>query len=656
MRRLRIMWFWVTLPAMLLALLILAGDRARAVQATAAVDPRIWDDIARNGSAGFLVVLRNQPNVTQAAAVPDRTARGQAVVNALRSAANATQPPVRSELDRLGARSRAYWVVNMLAVEGGRDTVTAMAARPDVLALETNRPYRAQLEQPADPAAAATPNATSAPNAVEWNVTKVGAPALWAKGVTGQGRIYANADTGVQWDHPALKPQYAGWNGSTPNHNYAWWDAVREDLGGPMGNARCGFTAPAPCDDNGHGTHTTGTAVGDDGAGQQIGVAPGAKWIACRNMEDGWGKPSTYIECLQFFLAPTDLNGNNPDPSRRPDAVGNSYGCPPVEGCAPTALSAAVNSVRAAGIFMAVSAGNSGPTCSSVNDPPGLDDASITVGSTDINDTIAGSSSRGPVTVDGSGRRKPDISAPGVNVRSAYPYSASGYGSLSGTSMAAPHVGAAVVLLWSALPHLRGQVDATEALLQQTALPRTSAQGCGGDGPTQVPNNVYGHGRLDIAAAFSRLTVHGTVTLEGWAGPAAAGFSTATVQLDGGMPVQVADGGGFYLDLNGVNAGSHTLTVCAPGYLCATRPILTGAGVSQEQPGPVQLPAGMVTVDDVVNLHDVTALLASFGQTPPNHLDGLGRRVDVNGDGIVDIKDVVLVVGNFGRRSPVPWP
>ncbi len=117
--------------------------------------------------------------------------------------------------------------------------------------------------------------------------------------------------------------------------------------------------------------------VGDDGQGNQVGMAPEAKWIACRNMDDGVGRPSTYIECLQFFIAPTDLTGNNPDPSKRPDVIDNSYSCPPSELCTNLSLHEAVLQVRAAGIFMSVSAGNSGSGCATINEPPGLEAGSV---------------------------------------------------------------------------------------------------------------------------------------------------------------------------------------------------------------------------------------------------------------------------------------
>src|SRR4029078_3292034 len=139
---------------------------------------------------------------------------------------------------------------------------------------------------------------------------------------------------------------------------------------------------PQPCDDNGHGTHTMGTVVGDDGAGNQVGMAPGAKWIGCRNMDQGNGTPATYIECMEFFLAPYPVGGTpaQGDPSKAPDITTNSWGCPPSEGCALGTLQAAVEAQRAAGILMVVAAGNSGAACSTTTDPPSFYAASYTVG------------------------------------------------------------------------------------------------------------------------------------------------------------------------------------------------------------------------------------------------------------------------------------
>jgi subtilisin family serine protease len=245
-----------------------------------------------------------------------------------------------------------------------------------------------------------------------------------------------------------------------------------------------------------------GTIVGDDRGTNQIGVAPGARWIGCRNMEQGVGTPATYSECFQWFIAPTNSAGLQPDPDQAPDVINNSWTCTPGEGCTdPNLLLAVVSNTRAAGIVVASAAGNSGSTgCSSIDQPPGLYDESFTVGATNFLDQIASFSSRGPVTVDGSNRLKPDVTAPGMSVRSSIP--PAGYGVSSGTSMATPHVSGLVALLLQARPDLRGNVELIESFIRQSAVPLTTAQGCGEDQPDDVPNNVYGYGRIDALATI----------------------------------------------------------------------------------------------------------------------------------------------------------
>jgi len=437
--------------------------------------------------ASYLVGLPEAPLDTSAVAATDRPTHAFLTLSAW---AQKTQASVRRTLDNLGVSYRAYWVTNVIAVESNASVALHLATMAEVLRLEPNKEFRVPLETPQ---LDSDVNAT-APAVIEWNINWVQADLVWPQG-QGEGHVVANADTGVAWQHPALISQYRGTSGGTANHNFNWWDAIHNG-----GTNRCGLNSQVPCDDNGHGTHTTGTAVGYHAAtDSHIGVAPGAKWIACRNMNAGLGTAQRYIECLQFFIAPTDLSGNNPTPTLAPHSIGNSYGCPPSEGCAANALAAAVSNVVQAGIFMSVSAGNAGPGCGSVNDPPAIYEDSFSVGATNNRaSTIASYSSRGPVTVDQSGRLKPNIVAPGSSVRSAYPPST--YATLSGTSMASPCVTGAIPLIWQARPALLRDVEGTAKLIEQTAAP-VRVTTCGQAGAPDLPNNVYGYGELDVLTA-----------------------------------------------------------------------------------------------------------------------------------------------------------
>jgi subtilisin family serine protease len=218
-------------------------------------------------------------------------------------------------------------------------------------------------------------------------------------------------------------------------------------------------------------------------------------------MDQGNGSPARYTECFEFLLAPTDENGRNPRPDLGADVINNSWGCPAIEGCTdPEILRGVVENVRAAGVLVVVSAGNGGDACGTVLDAPSIYDASFSIGATDDHDAIATFSSRGPVTQDGSNRLKPDIVAPGVLIRTATPpdeYTSA----FSGTSASAPHVAGAAALLWSAVPSLRGDPDATEQAFRQSAVPLLSSQDCGPFPGDEVPNAVFGYGRLDVSAA-----------------------------------------------------------------------------------------------------------------------------------------------------------
>jgi subtilisin family serine protease len=490
----------------------LAGVVASLVLAVAAVaaavahgDSSSWADkvdssvleAAALGQVEFLVLLEEQADLSGAAALATKEEKGRYVFERLTRVAGASQAPVVAELDRLGAKHQEFWIVNTIWATGGLDVVQAIAALPEV-----DHVYavgKGGLDRP-------VPGGTESASVVEAvgpSINHVGANQVWALGYTGQGVTVAGADTGVRWTHNVLKAKYRGWNAETQTatHDYNWFDGAHASV-----PTDCPVNSPAPCDDHGHGSHTVGTIVGDDGLGNQVGMAPGAKWIACKNMTEGFGVVPTYLECMQWLLAPTKLDRSAPDPSKAPHVVNNSWGC--VEVCPPPILKAQVEASRAAGIVYVVSAGNEGSSCSTIAFPLAIYKPSFTVGATNAtNDLIASFSSRGPVLTDVGElpHMKPNISAPGVGIRSATRTSDSAFANMSGTSMAGPHVAGLVALIISAKPSLAGNVDRIEDIIEQTAVPR-SAGGCPVGAPATVPNNIYGWGRINALAAVQEAT------------------------------------------------------------------------------------------------------------------------------------------------------
>jgi serine protease AprX len=458
------------------------------------IAPWVIEHTAYGQQAEFFVVLVDQADLSPAASLPTRSEKGRFVYQTLLEKAQTTQESILQLLRDRQVEHQSFYIVNAILVKGDRQLAETLAARPDVAHVTGNPiihndlPQRGPVER--------SPLLPGAPATVEPGVAYTHAPDVWALGFRGETVVVASADTGVRWTHNALKPHYRGWDGTNANHNFNWHDSIHDSVGNP-----CGNDSQEPCDDFFHGSHTTGTAVGDDGGTNQIGMAPGAKWIGCRNMDQGTGTPARYIECMEFFLAPYPLNctPNEGDPTKAPDITINSWGCPASEGCVTgDELRAAVEAQEAAGIQMVVAAGNSGSGCSTVSDPPSFYAASYTVGALNTGtDNIASFSSRGPVTADGSNRIKPDITAPGTNTRSCDNTCDSCYTNASGTSMATPHISGAMALLWSAIPSLRHQIQASRDALDNSAVFISSTQ-CGTAGP---PNNVYGWGRVDIAAA-----------------------------------------------------------------------------------------------------------------------------------------------------------
>ena len=472
------------------------------------VSPEVLGKLRIQHRVNCLIYLKEQQHFPRLAGA--KTDKGRQVFSSLSSLAASSQKEIRKYFQGRGENYRSYFIVNALSAPLDEEGIRTLSGMDEVAYISLDEPVRTLLP-------GKDPDRFHPRNGMpEWGLQVIKADSVWALGITGENAVIGGQDTGYDWSHPAIKTKYRGYiNENEADHNYNWHDAIHEisplhndSIVDPSNNP-CGLNVPYPCDDQSHGTHTMGTMVGLDGD-NIIGVAPGAKWIGVRNMERGWGKPSTYLEGFEWFLAPTDLQGLNPDPSKAPHVINNSWSCPAIEGCDSTNwifMDMAINHLREAGIVVVVSAGNNGNNCGRINAPPSMLEGSFAVAATQVVDTvdgefidgIAGYSSWGPVMVDNSYRLKPDISAPGSRVRSSVP--GNNYSTASGTSMAGPHVAGVVALMISANPDLAGDVDKIEEIIQLTADPMTRDFSCGDLSGNSIPNFVYGYGRINALAA-----------------------------------------------------------------------------------------------------------------------------------------------------------
>src|SRR5438552_5381673 len=297
-----------------------------AVNVANKIMPWVVEHTAYGQQAEFFVVLAERADLRPAANLPTKTEKGRFVYQTLREKARTTQGPILQWLRERNIEHRSFYIVNAILVKGTREIAETLATRPDVVRVEGNPLIHNSLPQPGP--VTEVPSKPQVPKTIEPGIAYTHAPDVWALGFTGQNIVVASADTGQRWTHNALKPHYRGWDGVTADHDYNWHDSIHDSVGNP-----CGNDSPQPCDDFFHGTHTTGTAIGDDGGTNQIGMAHGAKWIGCRNMDVGTGTPARYIECMEFFLAPYPVGGGQGDPTKAPDITINSWGCPPSEGC-----------------------------------------------------------------------------------------------------------------------------------------------------------------------------------------------------------------------------------------------------------------------------------------------------------------------------------
>jgi PKD repeat protein len=429
------------------------------------MDPQIRAEMAASPdhTTGFLVLFREQADLSPAYGIHDWDLRGRYVYDALQATAQRSQARVRAWLQARGIAYRPFLADNSLFLTAGEPILDELAAFPEVAAFRANRSYALVT-------AIHGPD-RAGPAGIAWNIAQVHADQVWSEfGVKGQGIVVADLSTGVQYNHPALYPNYKC--GAGP-HGDCWYD--------PTGLCPGGL----PCDDLGVGTFDVGTMVGDDDPGltYNVGMAPDAQWIACKACDyNGMCGDAALDACADWFLAPGG------DPANRPHVVNMPW---ETVGCDPW-YRTKLQVWRAAGIFPVAGAGNTGPSCGSVRAPGSYPEAFAT-GATDNADNIAPFSSRGPSCW---GEIKPEVSAPGVNACSALPGN-SWTCAWSGTDAASPHAAGLVALLWSAAPTLVGDLVGTEYIITSTAVCKTDLT-CGGG---TCYNSTYGGGRLDAYRA-----------------------------------------------------------------------------------------------------------------------------------------------------------
>lgn len=474
--------------------------------ADAKLNDRLMDEFEESDEVRFIIKFKKQADTKQAAeegvakANAEDAASNQAlflqrssVVSALKSTAKESQ---RSVADYLGEEAdagnaadiRPYFIVNGMAVTATKEVAQKIASFVEVEKVLPNEKRELFVSDVSD-------SEVESDDDIEWNIERVQAPDVWDNGIDGTGAVVASIDTGAEWDHPALKEQYRGYDPETGDvdHDFNWFDATEG--------------ASEPYDDVGHGTHVTGTMAGMEADGSnQIGVAPGAKWISVKAFTEEGGEDDDLLAAAEWILAPEDEDGNT-RVDMAPDVVNNSWGGGKGKD---EWYRDVVKSWGDADIFPEFSAGNTdmynpggpGSIASPANYPE-----SFATGATDQDDDIAEFSLRGPSPYE---EIKPDIAAPGVSIRSAVP--GKDYGLKDGTSMAGPAVSGVVALLRQADSGI--SVDDMEEILLDTAEARTD------DEYPDTPNNGYGHGIVNALDAVSYImdglgTVEGTVSEQG---------------------------------------------------------------------------------------------------------------------------------------------
>lgn len=422
------------------------------------------------------------------------------VISELKLFSETNQKGIVAELTNYSRSSdvsniKQYWIANIINCYATPGVVRQLASRNDVESIDIDE-ERVLI----DPVIG---NIIGGSNSgitreITYNVLKMNAPDVWALGFTGQGIVVAVLDTGVNYNHNDL-------NGNMwihPSYPYHGWNFISNNNN--------------PMDNHGHGTHCAGTVAGNGASGSQTGVAPNAKIMALKVLDDsGSGTESGVWDAIQFSVD----NGAH--------VMSLSLGWRHIWSPDRATWRNVMNNALAAGLIASVAAGNEGSGAAPGNvrtpgdvPPPWLHpdqtltggiSAVVSVGATDVNDNIASFSSQGPVTWQainpfndypynpGLGLIRPDVSAPGVDVKSLSHSNTAGYTSMSGTSMATPGVAGVMALLLSKNPNANPEKLAMALELTSVDLGLTGK------------DNVFGTGRVDAFAAINNLNYPGPV-------------------------------------------------------------------------------------------------------------------------------------------------
>ncbi|MCL7474415.1 MAG: S8 family serine peptidase [ANME-2 cluster archaeon] len=345
----------------------------------------------------------------------------------------------------------SLWIMNAIGLEATPDVIEELARRNDVEQVIPDFEMHVldDSEIMGDVSMLAVPAA--------WGVEKINAPLVWGLEYTGAGINVSILDTGIYAAHIDLDDLDD--NASTNDPKVIKW---KDYVNGLL----------APYDDHGHGTHVAGTVAGTGAGGTQTGVAPGSHLFGVKVISAGnVGYYSDIIAGVQWSID----NGA--------DIVSMSFGGPH-----DSSMTIMVNNAIAFGVVPVIAAGNNGNSSNSIN-CPGDEENATTVGASDSSDNIYSLSSRGPVTGINGSYTKPDVVAPGVGIISTS--ISGGYTSMSGTSMATPHVSGAVALILQANPGVTSlQV---RQLLEDTSI----------DISPVGKDNTTGSGRIDVLEAIA---------------------------------------------------------------------------------------------------------------------------------------------------------